>query len=361
MATSKQDSSTTATTKLILSSYQPSDAKHNTVISAHLKELVLHDSSSSMTDEEVGILCKEILMKRSSLTRLTLDLRECSDEGMKHISELIERTKTLKWVSLLLNNVSELGALHLAEAVKSSQLEGFSIYATQLDLHDRCIGDKGTEHLARVLEHTTSLKSLCIGQSGVTNIGLGCLLRTLSNVESSKTLNITSLDLHSNLIDTDGAAAIAAFLVSATTTVKLKRLILDENHHIGNEGAREIALALCHNSTLEMLSMRSCSIGSQGGARFATTLSKSRSLRKLDLRGNVDIGDSAVELLARGLKENNSLKKLDLSSCGVGDEGCAGLADALTINESLTHLKLHRNDISDGGLIALSEALNRNS
>ena len=359
MATSKQDNSTTATTKLILSSYQPSGA-NNTIISPHLKELVLHDSSSSMTDEEVDILCKEILMKRSSLTRLTLDLRECSDDGMRHIAELIEKTKTLKWVSLLLNNVSEVGASYLAEAVKLSQLEGFSIYATQLDLQDRCIGDKGTEYLARVLEHNTSLKSLCIGQNGVTNIGLGCILRTLSNTES-KSPNITNLDLHPNLIDTDGAAAIAAFLVSATTTVKLKRLILDENHHIGNEGAREIALALCHNSSLDMLSMRSCSIGSQGGARFATTLSKNKSLKKLDLRGNVDIGDSAVELLARGLKENSSLKKLDLSSCGVGDEGCAGLADALTINETLTHLKLHRNDISDGGLIALSEALNRNS
>lgn len=359
MATTKQDSSTVATTKLILSSYQSSDT-NNTIISPHLKELVLHDSSSSMTDDEVEILCREILMKRSSLARLTLDLRECSDEGMRHIAELIEKTKTLKWVSLLLNNVSELGAWHLAEAVKLSQLDGFSIYATQLDLHDRCIGDKGTEYLARVLEHNTSLKSLCIGQSGVTNVGLGCILRTLSSTES-KSLNISSLDLHSNLIDSDGAAALAAFLVSTTAAVKLKRLILDENHHIGNEGAREIALALCHNSSLEMLSMRSCSIGSQGGARFATTLSKNRSLKKLDLRGNVDIGDSAVELLARGLKENGCLKKLDLSSCGVGDEGCAGLADALLANESLTHLKLHRNDISDGGLIALSEALNRNS
>ncbi len=361
MATSKQDNLTTATTKLILSSYQPSGAASNTIISPHLKELVLHDSSSSMTDEEVDILCKEILMKRSSLTRLTLDLRECSDEGMRHIAELIKKTKTLKWVSLLLNNVSELGASHLSEAVKLSRLEGFSIYATQLDLHDRCIGDKGTEHLARVLEHNTSLKSLCIGQSGVTNVGLGCILRILSNTESKIPNNITNLDLHSNLIDTDGAAAIAAILVSVTTTVKLKRLILDENHHIGNEGAREIALALCHNSSLEMLSMRSCSIGSKGGARFATTLSKNRSLKKLDLRGNVDIGDSAVELLARGLKENSCLKKLDLSSCGVGDEGCAGLADALVTNETLTPLKLHRNDISDGGLIALSEALNRNS
>ena len=354
MATSKADhEQPTSTMKLVLNSYQPSDAKHN--ISPHLKELVLHDSSSTMTDEEVGLLCKEILMKRSSLERLTLDLRECSDEGTRHIAELIKETKPLKWVSLLLNNVGELGASYLAEALISSELESFSIYATQLDLHDRCIGDKGTELLAQVIKQNTTLKHLCVGQSGVTNVGLGSVLRELSSC--SKT-NITSLDFHSNLIDQDGASAIAGFLVSS---VLLRRLILDENHHIGNDGAKEIALSLCHNSSLEMLSMRSCCIGSQGAERFATTLSKNKSLKKLDLRGNVDVGDNAVELVARGLKENSSLRKLDLSSCGVGDEGCAALADALLTNQTLTHLKLHRNNISDGGMAALSVALNKNS
>ena len=350
MFTSRKEAA--KSTRLILNSYQPSDA-HN-IIFPHLKELVLHDSSSSMTDEEVDLLCREILMKRSSLERLTLDLRECSDDGMRHIAELIEKTKSLKWVSLLLNNVSELGASYLAEALKSSELEGFSIYATQLDLHDRCIGDRGTEHLAKVLHSNSSLKRLCVGQSGVTNVGLGSVLRALSNNKASV---ISSLDFHSNLIDQDGASAIAGFLVSTAT---LKRLILDENHRIGDDGAREIALALCHNSSLETLGMRSCCIGGQGAERFATTLSKNSCLKKLDLRGNVEVGDSAVELLARGLKENGALTKLDLSSCGVGDEGCAALADALLTNSALTHLKLHRNDISDGGIVALSEALSKN-
>lgn len=310
MATSKDRS--TSSMKLILNSYQPSHAN----ISPLLKELILHDSSSSMTDEEVELLCKEILMKSSSLERLTLDLRECSDEGTRHVAELIEKTKTLKWVSLLLNNVGKVGASYLAEALRSSELESFSIYATQLDLHDRFIGDEGAEHLAKAIKHTTTLKRLCVGQSGVTNVGLASILRELSNSKS----NVSSLDFHSNLIDHDGASAIAGFLVS---TASLKRLILDENHHIGNNGAREIALALCHNSSLEMLSMRSCSVGGRGAERFATTLSKNKCLKKLDLRGNVDIGDSAVELVARGLKENSCLRKLDLSSCGVGDEGCA--------------------------------------
>ena len=117
---------------------------------------------------------------------------------------------------------------------------------------------------------------------------------------------------------------------------RLKILILDENHHIGDEGAKELALALCHNSTLEMLSLRSCSIGGKGAERFATTLSENSGLRKLDLRGNVEVGNDAVELIARGLKVNSCLTKF---SCGVGEE-CAALADSLVMNKMLTHLKL---------------------
>ena len=111
------------------------------------------------------------------------------------------------------------------------------------------------------------------------------------------------------------------------------------------------------NSTLETLSLKSCSIGGKGAQRFATTLSQNNAMRELNLRGNVDIGDDAVELICRGLKQNTSLQKLDLSSCGVGDEGCAHIAETLVGNTALLHLALHKNEIGDGGALALSGSL----
>ena len=53
--------------------------------SQHLKELSL---SCGLGDEEVGRLVKETLLENHSLHRLTLDLRECSDDGATHLAEV---------------------------------------------------------------------------------------------------------------------------------------------------------------------------------------------------------------------------------------------------------------------------------
>ncbi len=319
--------------------------------SLHLKELFV---TSAISDPEVGRLCREVLLQNSSLERLTLDLRECSDEGTRYLAEVIEHGKNLKFLSLMLNNVTERGAAHLAASLPNSSLQGFAVYATQLDLHDRCIGDSGAAHFAGALRTCSHLTSICIAQNAISNIGLDSVLESLSNNRT-----VFTLDVHSNAIDSNGAARLAAFLVSDTA---LKRLILDENHGIGDNGARELAIALSgHNRTLEFLSLRSCGIGGKGGERFATTLSRNKTLRELNLRGNVEMGDNAVEMISRGLAQNSSLLKLDLSSCGVGGEGCSCLGDSLKENSSLTHLFLQKNEIGDGGVIALSEALTKNS
>ena len=338
---------TLTTLKLAISSYSNAQPTFSSLRkSSHLKELFV---TSSIGEHDIGRLCREVLLQNSSLEHLTLDLRECNDRGARHLSDLIQFSRNLQWLSLLLNNVTEKGALRLAEALSKSTLLGFSIYATQLDLHDCCIGDSGAEHFASALESCQNLTSICIAQNGVTNLGLEKILRGVA-------VNpvITFMDLHSNLIDKTGAAKVAVFLLSNTS---LKHLILDENHGIGSEGAKEIAAALCQNSTLETLSLKSCGISKKGAERFATTLSQNTTLRGLRLCGNVDIGDDGVELISRGLRENTSLQTLDLSSCGVGDEGCAQIAEALVGNTTLTHLALQKNEIGVGGALALSGTL----
>ena len=116
-------------------------------------------------------------------------------------------------------------------------------------------------------------------------------------------------------------ANISRFL---STTSSLKQLILNENHYIGDEGARELAISLSHSSTLEVLSLKSCGIGQIGAGRFAAPLAGNTSLRVLNLCGNSYIGDDGVEMIARGLRGNSGLQQLNLSSCGVSDEGERG-------------------------------------
>ena len=253
----------------------------------------------------------------------------------------------------MLNRLTPRGARLLATSLPHSPLLSFTLYATQMDLHDCCVGDEGARHFANALEHCNHLTAFGITQSGVTNTGLRYLLQAL---ELNKRIN--SLNLHSNLIDEIGAANLSRYL---STSSHLKQLILNENHCIGDDGARELALALCHNSTLEVMSLKSCGIGQRGAEHFAKPLSQNMTLRVLNLCGNHDIGDDGVEMIARGLKNNSTLQQIDLSSCAVTDEGCDHIAEAIgTTGTNITHLMLHKNAISDGGIISLAHSLTKN-
>ena len=339
-----------ACVKVSLSSYQDDQAAllelKNT---PNLAELHI---SGPIGDDDVGLLSREVLCGLRSLERVTLELNECSDDGCVHIAGLIEHRKSIKHLSLLLNNVGERGAQVLAEGLSRSSLLSLTMYATQLDLHDRSIGDTGAGHIAATIKHHPTLTSLCLAQNQLSNMGLSCIIE---NLPSSK---IEELDLRTNLIDCDGAKLISSFLSQNST---LKRLILNENHRIRSDGVKEIALSLTRNSSLELLSLRSCGIGKKGAERFATCLAQNSTLQVLDLCGNPDIGDDAIELISRGLRDNRALLELNLSYCGLGDEGCAHLAEVLVTNATLTHLWLQKNEIGDGGILSLCETLKQNT
>lgn len=320
--------------------------------STHLKEAWL---ALEGDDEGVGQLCRETLLPNVSVETLRLELKECSDGGIEQVADVLTVKQNLKQLSLLLNNVGQEGATHLAKVLCNSSLEEFSVYATQLDLHDRCIGDGGVATLCgATLQWSSSLNTLCIAQNGVTGVGVGYLIDALHRNDT-----ITTLDLSSNHIDGKGALLLAEHLQAASCV--LESVVLDGNHEVGDGGAKAIALALCGNSSLRTLGLRSCGIGGLGAERFAIMLTKNQTLEELTFRGNVDIGDNAVEMISRGLRTNACLLRLDLSSCGVGDEGCAYLADALMHNQVLCSLQLHRNNIGDGGLLALAETLSKKS
>ena len=338
---------------LVISSYSNALSTLRAISNSNnLREVWLEYSDG---DQGVEQLCRETLFPNRSIERLRLDLRECSDRGIQHVADIM-KVKHYTSISLLLNNVGVGGAGPLSEALAATNsLREFSIYATQLDLHDRRMGDEGVSILCGALKRDSCpLQSLCIAQNGVTKVGVSSILAALCATHS-----LGELDLHSNDIDSEGVLLISSHLSAAGCI--LRKLILDENNQIGNEGATSIAGALCVNKSLRVLSLRSCGIGRRGAERFAKVLSVSNTLSELSFCGNVEIRDDAVELVSRGLKGNRSLSKLDLSSCGVGDEGCAHLADALMENETLKTLLLHKNEIGDGGIMALSETLAKRS
>ena len=84
------------------------------------------------------------------------------------ISQLIQKTPSIKHLTLMLNNVTAVEAEVLAGALPSSPLLSLTLYATQMDLHDCCVGDEGARLFASALPHCRHLTAYGLAQSGIT-------------------------------------------------------------------------------------------------------------------------------------------------------------------------------------------------
>eukprot|EP00118_Oscarella_pearsei_P006489 m.29406 g.29406 ORF g.29406 m.29406 type:complete len:432 (+) comp31163_c0_seq2:147-1442(+) len=299
----------------------------------------------------------ETLKKIKTLTALNLDLPEVSDSGFTALAaSLKDRPCPLRKLSISANQLSAEGVRAIAaDLLPSPDLVKLDLYATQCDRHDLTFGDDGIKRITGVLKvckkHMTYLG---LRQNKVTDAGLVYLTDRLG-----KYFTVSSLNLQGNLITSAGVSHIAKVLRQGS---HLTALSLEGNVAIGDEGAIILADALCSASGLRSLDLQHCSISDAGAMRFAEVLSRKEncSLTELILDGNPQLGDAAVELIARGLEENLTLTCLSLKSCRVGDEGTVHLARSLVRNKVLEHLMLDNNEIGDAGAIELADMLEKN-
>jgi hypothetical protein len=97
-----------------------------------------------LRDAEIASLSKSLLLN-TNLTNLdlssmilfqfTLD-NGISNEGMYFISNLVEKTKTLKTLILNMNSFTDLGAIFFGSALKSNQsLTAIHLYRNPYQIH----------------------------------------------------------------------------------------------------------------------------------------------------------------------------------------------------------------------------------
>ncbi|CAJ1387592.1 unnamed protein product [Effrenium voratum] len=124
--------------------------------------------------------------------------------------------------------------------------------------------------------------------------------------------------------------------------------------------AKALAKALRTNPKITKVDLSCNEITADGAQALGDALAQNNSVTSLDLRGNC-IGNVGAKALGDALAQNNSVTSLDLAVNELGDEGAKALAAALEINSAVTEIDLRNNRIRDEGAKALEEALKKNS
>ena len=215
----------------------------------------------------------------------------------------------------------------MAEAVRRNAL------LTDLCMRRFCWGVPGIQCLAGVLRTNTTLVHLSIQHAALTAEAVLCLCTALHGNRTLRTL-----DLHDNGARGRGGKAVAA-LVAANTALR----VLDmSNNDMPRPAMRSLALALAGNTHLLSLNVSyNAAVGKRSGEGkcFGEALKKNTVLQALRIAAN-GFSASDVCALLTGLKENETLTALDLSSNTVGQDGQELLADLLTFHDHIVWLGL---------------------
>ena len=114
------------------------------------------------------------------------------------------------------------------------------------------------------------------------------------------------------------------------------------------------------NTHIDMLLVTN-DIHEEGASHITDMLNSASIVSGLWLYGN-PIGDKGLQTIFNALKQNKTLKYLNISRCGMTDTGIASLADALKSNNTLERLDIYGNkEITDKGLTCLTEVLSSSS
>ncbi|EGB03562.1 hypothetical protein AURANDRAFT_33837, partial [Aureococcus anophagefferens] len=146
--------------------------------------------------------------------------------------------------------------------------------------------------------------------------------------------HLRALDLSQNVLDGAAIDSLARFL--ETEACALEELHLDG---ADDRGAYAVAKALRTNATLTKLDLSWNQLGAQSGSLIGGALMKNRSLAWFSLAFNC-IGDAGAMALGRALDANGTIQHLDVSSNGIRNRGAQVIAEGLRDNLRLTRLDM---------------------
>ncbi|KDO32486.1 hypothetical protein SPRG_02963 [Saprolegnia parasitica CBS 223.65] len=203
--------------------------------------------------------------------------------------------------------------------------------------------------------------------SRVTNADVLTLATSLLSTEVT---DLEAIDLQQNRIgEVDEAdpeahlSAIRALAKLFLNTVDGYKCVLVRVDLSGNEINSDCISILCtalrNNKTIKSLNLRRNPMGNEGGMFVAEMLEGNTCLEALDI-GDTDLGHGSLIAMATALSLNESISSINLDNPllrTLEEEALQHLGKMLQNNSTLTHVSLCKHHISDIGAQVLAERL----
>lgn len=233
----------------------------------------------------------------------------CIDsEGIKYICEGLEEDPDVKYIWLKRNPINPKGCKYISNMLKTNN--NIKI----LDLHNCAIFDEGLGYLIDGINKNKSLRYLYLDANGITGEGILYLEKYFNN-KSDK--GITSLWIDMNRLFDDGCEKL---LNSLKNYPYLKRL------DIGSNALTSKICQQIYETFKDSEKLISLDIGT-----YKSTIDMGETFNKFD-------DDNEIDHMCNLIKENKSLKYLNINNSNISENGIKKIAEALENNNTLLFL-----------------------
>ncbi|KAI0226413.1 hypothetical protein L0F63_002312 [Massospora cicadina] len=297
----------------------------------------------NLDDECVKVLCGNFLLSDRLLWLSLANNPKVRSDGFKFIATYINQSKSLKYLDLSCTVIDTKAAKYLARGVMSPLLSRTSV-------------DKpgGADEVATPVSPTWAdasftepcccLEELRLNECSLRSVELKIICQGLSHTK------LRSLSLCGNRISYLGAAALASLLKVKAKVFQVAVLDLNLNQ-LKTSGLEQLLLPLSDpQSRLQELNLGSNGIDELGMAKLFAALVGVNMVVSV-----VTFTHRQLLSLKTCLSLNHNLRALFLSDTNMASEGAIALAEVLPESKSLVRLDISQNgNIGMAGLLALS-------
>ncbi|KAM5129479.1 NACHT, LRR and PYD domains-containing protein 3-like [Mantella aurantiaca] len=320
---------------------------------------------SSCSIQSEGL--RKLIPALHTVKSLSLEYNHLRDSSYPHLASGIRNNQTLRTLSLSWNILSGPEIRDLMEALTTSRIE-------ELHLDENHMTNSSCPHLASGIRNNQTLRTLTLSNNKLAGRHFRDLMAALtkSQIEELHLMNnhLTdsscphlALGIRNNqtlrtLILTKNNLEGPHFrdLMKTLTTSRIEGLHLLDNH-LTDISCPHLASGIRNNQTLRTLDLSYNNLEGSHFRDLMEALTTSR-IEELHLRNN-DLTDSSCPHLASGIRDNQTLKTLDLSKNNLEGPHFRDLMEALTTSR-IEELHLRNNDLTDSSCLHLASGIRNN-
>ena len=305
------------------------------------------DMSSNGILNDGAISISDGLKSNISLKQLIVSKNEITSEGPKYIAEAIQVNTTLEQLDLSYNKISDNGTAAISDGLKSnSKLQ-------RLNISHNSITNVGIKKIAEAIQVNSTLQDINISKNHISIEGLLLFMEAVKNNCTLQVVNIT----HNN-VTRSGFTRIKQCIENLQHPVQI---IASWNEINKN---RELVTKISTSCAPDNIEEDVWSFKEYDCDHLVMCLSEclkeDDTLKKLNISGN-SISDDGATAISDGLKINNSLQELNMEYNKISNKGAKRIAEAIKVNTTLKILNINDNTISDDGVVSISDSLKSNN